>query len=312
MFRKKNAMVAILLFLLAYMANAPALGSKSGGKETEPKMGGAPAVLWREPADLAERDLFYGPGGRQHQPKGKLVFIKEKLNGVNPKFDVRDEDGVRWGVKFGIEAKPETTATRLVWAVGYFTNEDYYVANLPVKGLPELSRGQNLIRHDTIEGARLKRHNPGERQIADWSWDKNPFVGTKELDGLKIMMELICNTDLKTLQQHVYDVNGIEQRYVAADLGASFGKAGKTIFRTKGKLKDYQALPLIRNAGPDYVDFWYFKHIPREHAKWIGGYLAQLSDEQIKDAFRAGGFSPEEVEGFARSVREKINELLNL
>ena len=36
---------------------------------------------------------------------------------MNPKFNVVDEDGVKWGVKFGNEAKPETAATRLVWAV---------------------------------------------------------------------------------------------------------------------------------------------------------------------------------------------------
>ena len=103
-----------------------------------------------------------------------------------------------------------------------------------------------------------------------------------------------------------------EQRYIAADLGSSFGKAGETMFYTKGKLKDFQSLPLIKNAGPEYIDFWRFTHIPREHAKWITGYLAQLSDQQIRDAFRAAQFSPEEVEGFSKKVREKINELQQL
>jgi antirestriction protein ArdC len=77
-------------------------------------------------------------------------------------------------------------------------------------------------------------------------------------------------------------------------------------------LKDYQSKPLIKNAGPEFIDFWRFKHIPREHAKWIGSYLSQLSDDQIRDAFRAAEFSPAEVEGFTQKVREKINELVNL
>jgi hypothetical protein len=58
-----------------------------------------------------------GPGSKDRLPKGKLKFIKEDKKGVNTKFDVVDEDGVKWGVKFGNEAKPETAATRLVWAV---------------------------------------------------------------------------------------------------------------------------------------------------------------------------------------------------
>lgn len=306
---KRNLLVVVAILALA---STSAAQNKSKFLKEKPKVGSAPAVVWREPVDIKTRDLYWGPGGKAHAPKGRLAFIEEKKNGVNPKFDVRDEDGIRWGVKFGVEAKPETAATRLVWAVGYFTNEDYYVANLPVKGLPPLSRGEDLIEKGKIRNARLKRHNKGEREIADWSWDKNPFVGTKELNGLKIMMEIICNTDLKPPNQHIYEVDGVEQRYVAADLGASFGKAGKTIGRTKGLLKDYNALPLIKKAGPDYIDFWYFKQIPRADAKWIGGWLAQLSDAQIADAFRAAGFTQEEIEGFTRKVREKINELNDL
>jgi hypothetical protein len=310
--KKSNFIKAVLPVVFACALYSSAQNKPVTHKDPKPALGRAPAILWREPTDIKSRNLIYGQGGPDHQPMGKLSYIKEKLNGVNPKFDVRDEADIRWGVKMGNEAKPETAATRWIWAVGYFTNEDYYLPELKVGGNLPVTRGQNLIQDGKIQGVRLKRHNKGERQIADWSWDKNPFAGTKELDGLKVMMELICNTDLKTVQQHVYDVDGIEQRYIAADVGASFGKAGKGFLRTKGKLKDYVSLPLIKSAGPDYVDFWHFKQIPVEHVKWIGGYLAQLSDEQIKDAFRAGGFSTEEVEGFAANVRQKINELVNL
>ena len=310
--KKTNVVIVILLFLFTNAINAPASGPKSSGKGAKPKVGSAPAVLWREPTDIASRNLFYGPGGPDHQPHGKLSYIKENFNGANPKFDVHDEDGTRWGVKIGDEAKPETAATRLVWAVGYFTNEDYYLAEMNIAGDMNLKRGGALSHRTQLKNLRLKRHNKGETEIADWGWDDNPFAGTRELDGLKIMMELICNEDLKSGNQHVYDVGGVEQRYVAADLGSSFGLAGKTMFYTKGNLKDYQSRPLIKNAGPEFIDFWRFKHIPREHAKWIGGYLAQLSDEQIKDSFRAAGFSLEEVEGFTKMVKQKINELVNL
>ena len=310
MVSKGNCWKLTVLFVL-FIGNMAGWAPK-GSKSPKPKLGSAPAVLWREPADIKSRDLFYGPGGASHQPRGKLSFIKEKFNGVNPKFDVHDEDGTRWAVKIGNEAKPETAATRLVWAVGYFTNEDYYLAELNVAGDMNLRRGGALSHRTQLKDLRLKRHNEGEHEIADWGWDDNPFVGTKELNGLKIMMELICNVDLKSPNQHVYDINGVEQRYIAADLGSSFGLAGKTVFYSKGVLKDFQSRPLIKAAGPEFIDFWRFKHIPREHAKWIGGYLFQLSDDQIRDAFRAAGFSPHEVEGYTQKVREKINELVNL
>lgn len=41
------------------------------------------------------------------------TFIREDLKRTNPKFVVRDENGVEWKVKLGPEAKPETAASRL-------------------------------------------------------------------------------------------------------------------------------------------------------------------------------------------------------
>src|SRR5437660_2548737 len=38
------------------------------------------------------------------------------------------------------------------------------------------------------------------------------------------------------------------------------------------------------------------KHVPRDDARWIGEMLARLSPEQIRDSFRAGGYSPRSEE----------------
>lgn len=54
------------------------------------------------------------------------------------------------------------------------------------------------------------------------------------------------------------------------------------------------------------------KHIPRTHAKWVGQLLGQLSAEQIRDCFRAAGYSPAEVEGFAKVVQGRIADLNQL
>jgi hypothetical protein len=54
---------------------------------------------------------------------------------------------------------------------------------------------------------------------------------------------------------------------------------------------------------------WIGYHIPRADARWIGQLLAQLSKEQIRQAFRSAGYSPQEVEGFANVVEQRINEM---
>jgi hypothetical protein len=57
---------------------------------------------------------------------------------------------------------------------------------------------------------------------------------------------------------------------------------------------------------------WIGKHIPRQDAKWVGTLLAQLTDQQIADAFRAGGYSPVEVDQYTAAVKSRIAELESL
>jgi hypothetical protein len=67
---------------------------------------------------------------------------------------------------------------------------------------------------------------------------------------------------------------------------------------------------------PDFIGRlrlrWIGKHIPRADARWIGQLLAQLSPDQVRDAFRSAGYTPREVEGFTRVVEERIAELNRL
>jgi hypothetical protein len=333
-------------FLLGMLISLPAwavLKKRFDGKAETTITGSA--VLWRNPQDIATRNLFYGPGGEQHQPHGPFLFLKEDLDGSNPKFIVRDQDGVRWKVKLGTEARPETAASRLVWAVGYFADEDYFLADLRVDNMPpRLHRGQKLVASDgSIPGVRLKRYLEGEKKIGTWEWRRDPFTGTREFNGLRVMMALINNWDLKDENNAVYqeksgEEGGPERVYLISDLGASFGTAGPNwpLKKAKGNLDSYGASKFIRRVNGDQVDFyepsrpsyhylvnphqyftrrgllWIGKHIPRRDARWMGELLAQLSPNQIRDAFRAAGYAPDEVEGFAKVVQDRIANLTDL
>jgi hypothetical protein len=159
------------------------------------------------------------------------------------------------------------------------------------------------------------------------------------------MMALMNNWDLKDTNNAIYrekdkkkDTGDGELRYMVSDLGASFGTTGRswTHSLSKGNLNSYQHSKFISKVTPEYVDFnvpsrpaliyvvtpkefasrmdmrWIGKHIPRSDVKWIGGLLAQLSPQQIRDAFRAADYSPEQVEGFAAVVEKRIAQLNQL
>src|SRR5262249_53662864 len=155
-------------------------------------------AIWRAPTDIRTRNLFYGAGGIDGQPKGTLTFVEEDMEATSPKFVVKDEAGVKWKVKLGPEAQPEIVATRLLWAAGYFVDEGYYRPQIKVENLTRLRRGREFVSvGGIVNGARLERDPKGDKKIGDWDWFDNPFTGTKELNGLRIMMALINNWDLK-------------------------------------------------------------------------------------------------------------------
>ncbi|HUE23874.1 MAG TPA: hypothetical protein VMQ86_19455, partial [Bryobacteraceae bacterium] len=301
--------------------------------------GGGPAVLWQEPLDIESRDLFYGPGGSEHVPHGTFKFVKEDLDGTNPKFVVRGEDGVKWKVKLGIEARPETVASRIVWAVGYNANEDYFVSGLQVQEMPaHLHRGQNMIGPGgSASNVRLKREPAEEKKIGNWEWRQDPFTGTRELNGLRVLMAVIDNWDLKDENNSIYQ-DGNRRIYMVSDLGASFGTVGRGFppRKAKGNLDSYTHARLIRKVAASTVDFqvparpsliyflavkeyaqrvrleWIGRDIPLQDARWMGQLLARLSPKQIRDAFRAAGYSPEETDAFAAVMERRIAQLTRL
>ncbi len=296
-------------------------------------------VLWTEPKDLESRDLFYGEGGKTDAPpRGSFQFIKEDLSGSNPKMTVRDANGVKWKIKLGAEAKSETVATRLVWAVGYTTDEDYYVADSRLTEVPpKLKRVKHLIAADgTIRDARYELEAKDVKKQGEWSWKRGDFSGTREWNGLRTLMALLNNWDLKNQNNSIYLIKDSQESvYVVSDLGASFGTPNYVLGheKSRGNVGSYEHSRFITKKTAEHVSFaapgrptlvllfnphayfsrvrfeWIGHNIPREDAKWMGELLARLSPEQIRDAFRAGGYSPQDVESFARVVEQRIAEL---
>jgi hypothetical protein len=326
------------LFVLLLLAISPA----AFGQDVQRKSRSAddPAI-WTDPGDIAAKNLLYGSGGQKGEPNPPVIFEKEDVKGTNPKFDVRDQDGTKWKVKLGVEARPETVATRLLWAMGYFTEEDYLVPELKVNGLPKhLQRGEGSIKAGgEVHEARLKHHPKHAKESDEWHWRNNPFTGTREFNGLRVMMSLINNWDLKDENNAIYeDKDSGKKLYMVTDLGASFGSIGYRLGpgRGKGNIGSYKNSKFITHARAGYVDFsspahstvlgilgifsipdfvsrmrlrWIGRHIPRNDAKWIGGLLSQLTPQQIEDAFRSAGYSDKDVQTYSAVVEQRIAQL---
>jgi len=305
---RKSILMMMLLSLAAFSAAAQEKGKKDkAGPLTNP-------VLW-EDVDPASLDLFNGPGGVEMQPDlTRVEFIKEETQGHNKKFRIKDAKGQIWIAKPGREAQPETAAVRLLYGLGYKTEINYLVPTLNIPG------------QGSFTNVRLEARPANVERLDEWKWKDNPFVGTNELQGLKIMMVFLTNWDLLDLQNKVIRVNNngrIEHQFIISDLGATFGKVGNNnlpfFFRLGRKTNDpgtwYEA-GFVSGVKDGMIDFQFkgkgrslMDDITVAQGRWLATRLAQLSDKQLDDAFRAANYSADEIKLLREGVRERTAEL---
>ena len=160
------------------------------------------------------------------------------------------------------------------------------------------------------------------KRLEEWAWKSNPFSGKRELKGLIVLMALLNNWDLKDSNNKILLVNNggqPELRYIISDLGATFGKTGGFLSRSRNEPDDYVKAKFVEGVNGREVKLAYsgkeqvlMQGITVDDARWIGSLLSRLSDSQLADAFRAGNFSSEEIQMLVTATRARINQLVNL
>ena len=316
--RRESGKAVIRVVILAVLAatGAAAAGCQRAIKST---LAGAPtnaqlAELWVEPE--RNRDLFWGVGGKAlaPDPNGRYTVVEIKRGGYSRGYTVTgpgDSDR-EWSAKFPPEASTEVVASRLFWAVGYHQPPIYYLAEWQALKAP--SPNPQLP-------ARFREKDPdlaGMESETFWSYYENPFVGTRQMNGMLVLHAMLGNSDLKDDQNALYTLKkpleGATRWYVARDLGQSFGRSG-VLDPPRGDPDVFDSTGFIRAVSNGKVRLEYhgrhkalFDHITPADVRWICDRLAALSDEQLQDAFRAGGYPSSLSARFIRRLEQKIAE----
>ncbi len=293
------------------------------------------AVIWREPGPAESLDLAAGPGGRDGAPVPPFRFIEEHATGSSPCISVRDARGRAWRVKWGDEVHTETFAARLVWAAGYFVEINYFVPRGRIEAVGVLQRARQCINeHGDFGDARFELDEPGVVKHFDehsWAWNDNPFVGTPELNGLKIMMMLVSNWDNKDVRdvargsntaifEYKMDRDVREARYLIIDWGGAMGTWGNNVL-SRGRW-DCQAFSAQSSEFITGVDgemvLWGYKGqrtgdaisgITRTDVRWLDGHVRGITDQQIAAGLRASGATESEIADFTAALRARLDRL---
>lgn len=114
--------------------------------------------------------------------------------------------------------------------------------------------------------------------------------------------------------------------YVVRDLGASLGKTTfPTLLKwlptrgfgqgTRNDLEGFEDQGFIEDVSEESVEFDYrgihgslLDTVSADDVRWVCGLLAQLTDQQWSDAFRAAGYTTEQTIRYVAKIKAKISQ----
>jgi hypothetical protein len=292
--------------------------------------------IWRDAGTITPDVMRFGPGGRAGAPRPPFTFVEEHFAGSQPCVAVRDANERLWRVKWGHEVRPESFAVRIAHALGYFAEVTHYIEDGVIDGADGLTRARDCIDADCrFREARFELEDRDVRMHFNehsWSWDDNPFIGTPQLSGLKLLVMLVSNWDTKdrrdvargsntAIFEHRVSPWAREARYLITDWGGAMGKWGTNVVsRGRWDPEGFEAqtpqfVTGVRDDG--IVTFGYVGQrtadvaydIPVDHVRWFYEQARRLTEAQLRDGLLASGADDDEATRFARAILDRIAQL---
>lgn len=280
--------------------------------------------------DPSARDVLRGPPAFAPGDRVSCSFVEPRIervpaHGTTPKFFCTLRHGpheheivkVKYGRRNG-ELYGEVLGSRLLWALGVATDDDYAVHvtchHCPsdpwraYRDFPSLDTSPR--RELQVDDAVVQRLYPGAvlEQFPDqgWSFAELPTLAAPraELDALRLLAAFIAHGDDKPENQrlvcepHALDPQGRcrHDRLLIADLGSTFGRGANAFgwidARSRPTFAAWSALPVWSDRAACRVD-WATRALREEPMigeagrAFLARRLAALSHAQIRDLFVA-------------------------
>ncbi len=235
--------------------------------------------------------------------------IAKDTRGFSITYRVKDSRGAEWNVKIGPEAQTEVVASRILWA-----------ARLPpgavvLRGALDCRRAR--ARSDAAAAPGSGRATCRWIGKGTWSWQRNPFVGTREYNGLLVgadadqqhRSEERQQRDLRARRAKRASRRGAgmssrtwarrSARPAGSTRAAAISKGSNASRSSLGPKAGSRASPTAggtRNCC---------RHIPIEHLKWACQRVLAITDRQWHDAFAAGNYDEESTARYVARIRPR-------
>ncbi len=324
--------MALLCLIVAAGAgcSSPPLAGEAGGSAAGIRAEAlASARVWQPPArPVADADLRGNPPGAWISPDEELTcrFTQEVVGGTTPKFYCELANGEMVKIKYGAgnpELPAEVAATRLLTALGFWTDRMFVVRSVKCQGCPRFPfkalkcaqttglealcyAGASSDSTMTIPFAVVERRLEGRVietfEDQGWAWYELTAVDAArggstgaEVDALRLMAVFLAHWDNKAPNQRLVCPPGADRPdggcdrplAIMQDLGATFGPLKMDLHNWRsGRIwKDPETCAVTMEQMPWGGATFPEGRISEEGRQLLLGLLTQLTDAQLRDLF---------------------------
>jgi hypothetical protein len=284
--------------------------------------------VWHK-TDIPTMDIMAGPHSEisvrpEQEVTCRFVEPKTRSKGFSPKFKCKLNDGPTVRVKYSSrETYSEIAATRLLWALGFYTDEVYPVKlkclGCPAKNPSHPAKDEpriEIVFEDAIIEHNFSGEEIGEFRDEGWKWAELDQVEAKfggssraEVDALKLIAVFLQHSDSKPPQQRLACFPNDLSHYLwhqtcqqsvlmVQDVGATFGmSAPKVEAFSSMYLRGWENEPIwkteleeekgncVGNVVPSRGGDLRHPEISEAGRKFLSDLLNQLTDQQIANLF---------------------------
>ena len=325
----RKAFLWLMVAAATGCASPPVAGEAGGAAAALRAQALASARVWQPPGrPVGEADLRANPPGGAFSADEDLTcrFTKEVVGGTTPKFYCELADGELVKIKYGAgnpELPAEVAATRLLTALGFWSDQVFVVRSVKCQGCPRFPfkalrcaqstgfeslcyAGASSDATKTFPFAVVERRLEGRiiESIEDqgWAWYELTSVDAArggssraEIDALRLMAVFLAHWDNKAPNQRLVcppdadrpDGGCDRPLAIMQDLGATFGplKVDLHNWRSGRIWTDPKTCTVSMEHMPWGGATFPEGQISEEGRQLLLGLLTQLTDAQLRDLF---------------------------
>lgn len=241
---------------------------------------------------------------------GKTKLIQYKYNGFIDPFQYILRAVMQDGsILSGEELRKNLILSSKKKAV---SSDEYYNEELESK-----------IKEIVFEKASIEKIDDDQYSVGPWSWNDQRHIERRDIRGYGLLAAWLGQYDARVENTRLMLIKDkkdkVIMRHVVSDVGSGLGKANPLFSISVDDVEHFREDVLTTSRKNDgqmiskkyqtYITNKAFEATNKDDAKWMYGYMKQLTEKQIKQALLVSGFNRTEANEVYRKLMLRMENI---